>query len=125
VWSSPAVSGNHIYIGSFDNSIYCLDKNTGKLKWKFETGDDVWSSPAVSGDYVYVGSGDGRIYAFKEIVSYENVTEINEEVENPIEKEISEDKQEIGSIESNILLIIGVIILVLIILAAIFLKLKK
>jgi len=62
VYSSPAVSGNYVYVGSNDNYIYCLDKNTGELKWKFKTGSYVKSSPAVSGDYVYVGSIDSYVY---------------------------------------------------------------
>ncbi|PKP45761.1 MAG: hypothetical protein CVT95_08185, partial [Bacteroidetes bacterium HGW-Bacteroidetes-12] len=59
--SSPAISGNYVYVGSDDNYVYCLDKNTGELVWKFETGE-VDSSPAVSGNYVYVGSFDTDIY---------------------------------------------------------------
>jgi outer membrane protein assembly factor BamB len=64
VASSPAISGNYVYVGSYDYYIYCLDKNTGEVKWKFKTGDYVTSSPAVSGNYVYIGSNDGYVYAF-------------------------------------------------------------
>ena len=55
--SSPAVSGDYLYIGS-GYSLYCVDKNTGELIWEFETevGYPVESSPAVSGNYVYFGS---------------------------------------------------------------------
>ena len=37
VTSPPAVSRDYIYIVSEDDYIYCLDKNTGKLIWKFKT----------------------------------------------------------------------------------------
>ena len=60
--SSPAISENFVYVGSFDNYIYCLNKNTWELIWKFETGNDVYSSPAISENFVYVGSKDNYIY---------------------------------------------------------------
>jgi outer membrane protein assembly factor BamB len=61
--SSPAVSGNTVYVGSEDGFLYALDKKSGDLKWKFQTGSAVNSSPVVSGDTVYVGSEDGYVYA--------------------------------------------------------------
>jgi len=60
--SSPAISENFVYVGSDDNYIYCLNKNTGELIWKFETGSSVDSSPAISENFVYVGSDDNYIY---------------------------------------------------------------
>ncbi|MGB3082666.1 MAG: PQQ-binding-like beta-propeller repeat protein, partial [Candidatus Omnitrophota bacterium] len=61
--SSPVVSGDTVYVGSEDGFLYALDKESGDLKWKFQTGSAVNSSPAVSGDTVYVGSEDGYVYA--------------------------------------------------------------
>ncbi len=62
VYSSPAISGNFVYVGSHDNYVYCLNKNTGELLWKFKTGSYVDSSPAISGNFVYVGSDDNYVY---------------------------------------------------------------
>ncbi len=62
VYSSPAASGNYIYVGSYDGYVYCLNKDTGELLWKFETGSRVHSSPAISGNFVYVGSWDNYVY---------------------------------------------------------------
>jgi len=75
--SSPSVSGDYVYVGSNDG-IYCLDKNTGDVRWNVKTRDlmnfsgasdlpifmseVIVSSPAVSGDYVYFGSLNGYIY---------------------------------------------------------------
>jgi len=69
VRSSPAVSGDYVYVGSGDNYVYCLNKNTGELEWKFKTDGAVDSSPAVSENYVYVGSDDGYVYAFTTLKS--------------------------------------------------------
>ena len=41
-----------------------LERNTGALLWKYETGNDVNSSPAVVNGMVYIGSDDGNLYAF-------------------------------------------------------------
>ncbi len=64
IWSSPAISGGRVYVGSEDNNLYCLNATTGVLIWNYTTGDDVDSSPAVVGDRVYVGSGDKNVYCF-------------------------------------------------------------
>jgi outer membrane protein assembly factor BamB len=61
VSSSPAISGNTIYIGT--DYVYALDADTGAEKWKYETGGYVSSSPSVSGNTIYIGSGDGCAYA--------------------------------------------------------------
>jgi outer membrane protein assembly factor BamB len=61
--SSPAVDGNAVYFGSGDGNIYCVDAASGKLRWKFKTGDVVHASPAVVDGVVYVGSWDSYLYA--------------------------------------------------------------
>ncbi len=61
--SSPAVSNGVVYIGSGDRNVYALDAASGRLRWKFRTGNVVHSSPAVSNGMVYVGSWDAYFYA--------------------------------------------------------------
>ncbi|MBS1532281.1 MAG: PQQ-binding-like beta-propeller repeat protein [Bacteroidetes bacterium] len=61
--SSPAIEGDHIYFGSADSNLYCLDIKTGSLLWKFTTGGAVGSSPAIESGTVYFGSHDGKFYA--------------------------------------------------------------
>ena len=55
--------GGKVYIGSYDDHIYCFDANTGQLIWKYGTGS-VYASPAVFDDRVYVGSLDLYLYCF-------------------------------------------------------------
>lgn len=62
VRSSPAISGNLVYVGSLDGYVYALDSNTGDLKWKYKTGNQVFSSPSISDDTLYIGSNDGSVY---------------------------------------------------------------
>lgn len=61
--SSPAVEQGAVYVGSGDHNVYALDARTGRLRWKFTTGNVVHASPAVSHGVVYVGSWDRYFYA--------------------------------------------------------------
>ncbi len=63
IYSSPAVAGGVVYIGSRDNRIYALNASSGSHIWNFTTGGDVDSSPAVAGGVVYFGSMDNKVYA--------------------------------------------------------------
>ena len=53
-----------MYVGSHDNSIYCLNASTGEKKWSFATADYVEGCPTIADGTLYVGSDDYHIYAF-------------------------------------------------------------
>jgi len=61
--SSPALAGDTVFVGSYDENLYALDAAAGTLKWKFKTAGPVLSSPAVAHGTVYFGSYDGQFYA--------------------------------------------------------------
>jgi len=61
-FSSPAVFGGSVYIGTLDGDVLCFDAVTGSKIWDFPTNDQVSSSPVVSGGNVYAGSYDGNVY---------------------------------------------------------------
>jgi outer membrane protein assembly factor BamB len=63
VYSSPAVVGGVVYVGSYDRKIYALNAADGTFKWNYTTGGVVESSPAVVNGVVYVGSDDNKTYA--------------------------------------------------------------
>ena len=66
--SSPAVSGDMVYIGSFvPYGVYAFRVSDGQQVWSYETGDYVDSSPTVVGNVVYVCSDDGHLYALNAI----------------------------------------------------------
>jgi outer membrane protein assembly factor BamB len=62
VFSSPAIVGNQVFVGSNDDRIYALDIESGSPSWTFETEDDVESSPLVLEGSVYAGSADSHLY---------------------------------------------------------------
>jgi eukaryotic-like serine/threonine-protein kinase len=61
--SSPVVTNGLVYFGSGDGHVYSLDANSGKLNWKFKTGNVVHASPAFANDIIFVGSWDSYFYA--------------------------------------------------------------
>jgi outer membrane protein assembly factor BamB len=63
VWSSPAVAGGIVYVGSDDKKVYALDALAGTVIWTKTTGDRVRSSASVTGGVVYIGSDDNKVYA--------------------------------------------------------------
>ena len=63
VFSSPAVAGGTLYVGSADGNVYAIDAASGTKKWAYQTGNTVGDDPAVVGGVVYVGSEDHTLYA--------------------------------------------------------------
>jgi outer membrane protein assembly factor BamB len=61
--SSPALANGAVYFGSGDGNVYSLDAASGKLNWKFATGDVVHASPAIADGTEFVGSWDSYFYA--------------------------------------------------------------
>lgn len=58
LYSSPAVAGGLVYVGTKSGFIYALDATTGDERWRVALGDYiVRSSPAIVDGSVYIGSG--------------------------------------------------------------------
>jgi outer membrane protein assembly factor BamB len=62
-FSAVGLDDKHVYAGNLDTYLYAVDKQTGKLAWKFKTGDAVYSAPSIAKGIVYFGSMDGSLYA--------------------------------------------------------------
>jgi outer membrane protein assembly factor BamB len=63
IWSTPVVSGETVYFGSFDHKIYALDAESGNKLWELETEGAIAATPLVYNGTVYIGSFDRHIYA--------------------------------------------------------------
>jgi outer membrane protein assembly factor BamB len=61
IFATPVVADNHIYIGSADHNIYCID-STGHETWHYSTAGGVFGSPIVSSGVVAAASVDKKIY---------------------------------------------------------------
>jgi outer membrane protein assembly factor BamB len=63
--TSPLVVDGRLFVGDWRGNIYALKANTGRVLWKFETGDEVKSAVSYSGGRVFVGSYDHHVYALE------------------------------------------------------------
>jgi hypothetical protein len=61
--SSPAIKGGRIYFGCDDNTLFGVDKKTGKVAMVFETGEAITGSPVVDKNKLYITSHDYYAYA--------------------------------------------------------------
>ena len=61
IQSSPNWSGDRLFIGSYDEHLYCLSATSGALLWKFRAGGPVHCTPAIDNDTVYVSGCDEHL----------------------------------------------------------------
>ena len=64
-YTTPAVSGSHLYAGNADGRVYALDTATGALVWRYKAKGVVRSSPAVYKERIYFACTKGYVYALK------------------------------------------------------------
>ena len=65
VWSSPAVSGDMVYVGDGSGTVYAVDRASGRERWRYKAGRRIFSSPVVADGLLYVGNDDGGVYAIR------------------------------------------------------------
>ena len=62
--SSAAIADGVVYVGGGNGDLVALDLASGKLRWKYTTGNLIGeSSPAVGADAVYIGDLGGILHA--------------------------------------------------------------
>jgi len=61
--SSPVVAGGLVVVGSADGSVYAVDCESGRKRWRFRTDGMIRATPTVRGNVVYIGSWDHNLYA--------------------------------------------------------------
>ncbi len=66
--SCVKILDNMLVFGAFDNFVYALNPDDGKIVWKYHTNGPVYSTPAVYKNHVYAGSCDGFLYCLSCIV---------------------------------------------------------
>ena len=65
VYQVTAVGDRFFYSSSTDDSVKCLDANTGKQLWQYTTDGPVRVAPSINKGRVYFGSDDGFAYCVK------------------------------------------------------------
>lgn len=62
--TSPIQSGNIVFVGASDGTIYGVNKETGKAEWQYSTGAPVFGSVAASGNALVATDFAGNVYVF-------------------------------------------------------------
>jgi len=60
--ATPTYFGGSLFIGSYDNNLYCLNARTGEFNWKFAAEGGIVSKPVIYEGNLYFGSADQRLY---------------------------------------------------------------
>src|SRR6185436_4808855 len=58
----PSVDEQHVYFGSADGRLYCLDAKDGSLIWSYKTEDSLKATPTIIGDRLIASGLDHYIY---------------------------------------------------------------
>src|SRR6185436_15944619 len=58
--ATPVISGNVMYVSSYDGSLYAMDKATGKTIWTFEQGG--FAPVTVQDKKIFFSSSNGTVY---------------------------------------------------------------
>lgn len=72
IQSSPALSGDTLFVTSFDGKLYALNVANGKRRWSAPTKGSLFATPLVTEDSVYVGSMDHGLYSFDKKTGRQN-----------------------------------------------------
>jgi outer membrane protein assembly factor BamB len=65
VFSSPAVAGDLLFVGSHTGSLDAVDVATGTRRWSLPLGAPVMSSPELADGMLYVGTDGGALHAVR------------------------------------------------------------
>ncbi|HLX63525.1 MAG TPA: PQQ-binding-like beta-propeller repeat protein [Planctomycetota bacterium] len=60
--STCSIYNDLLFICDFSGNVYCLDPETGKLNWKFDSGAHIWGSTLAGDGKVYFGNEDGDAF---------------------------------------------------------------
>lgn len=59
--STVAIADGLLYASDYSGRLHCLDAETGKKHWVFDTKGHIWSSPLVADGKVYLGNEEGEL----------------------------------------------------------------
>ena len=63
IFSTPAIAGGTVVVGSCDTYMYALNLKSGQLKWKYKCDKSVLGAPVIFNGKVFFGASDGSFRA--------------------------------------------------------------
>src|SRR5262249_42729484 len=61
--ATPAVYGDLVVAHGMDGNVWVLDRETGRVRWRYDVGSPVESSPVIVDGIDYFGAWNGNVYA--------------------------------------------------------------
>ena len=62
--STVAIHDGRLYAVDLSGSLHCLDAETGRLLWRFNTKERTWGSPLVADGHVFLATTRGSVWIF-------------------------------------------------------------
>lgn len=59
--STPAIHEGMVFVGDYSGFVHCLDAETGKPYWVYDTKSHIWGSTLVADGKLYIGTEDGDV----------------------------------------------------------------
>jgi outer membrane protein assembly factor BamB len=75
--STPSINNGLVYIPDFSGFVHCLDAETGKPYWVYDTKSHIWGSTLVVDGKVYVGTEDGDFIVLQEGKTLKEIKKID------------------------------------------------
>jgi len=63
--STVSIQDGLLYAGEYNGKLHCLDAETGKPYWVYDTGSVIWGSPLVADGKVYIGNESGELHILR------------------------------------------------------------
>ncbi|MCR9200250.1 MAG: protein kinase [Planctomycetaceae bacterium] len=63
--STISIKDDLLFVSDIEGVLHCLDRNTGRQHWGYDTFSGVYSTPQIIGDLIYLGTEDGEILVFR------------------------------------------------------------
>lgn len=74
--STAAIVDDLVFISDFAGFFHCVDAETGKPHWTYDTFAAIWGSPFVADGKVYIGDEDGDVAVFEAAKEMKLISEI-------------------------------------------------
>lgn len=62
--TSPVLAGETVYVAASDGTVYGVNREDGKIRWKHATGAPIFGSVAISGNALVFADFGGNVYTF-------------------------------------------------------------
>ena len=76
--STACIVDDVVYIPELAGYLHCLDANTGKKFWEYDTRSAIWGSCFYVDGKVYIGTEDGDMFVFRHNAKHETLDEVAE-----------------------------------------------